>query len=187
MQQYGGLTSQPNLSPNQPQFANPLVVPMVDRWQVMEQVSDEVDNYFKIHREERIRVHDGIMTEGWIETHPQIASTLLEPWRRDSTPGFEKLHSTLQTVRRYAKVRVIPTGNNYQIDVKVFKEIEDLPQPLGASVGGQLLRHDSSLDIDRELPQLKRANDGWIPVGRDLSLEQTILKYIHTRIANLTQ
>lgn len=182
--QYGELTTQPGIDPNQPVVPNPLVVPMMDRWAVMDQVSDEIEDYFEIDREERIALHDGIMSEGWIETHPKIGGTLLEPWRRDSTLGFERLHATLQTVRRFSKIRVIPSGNSYQIDVKVFKELEDLPQPLGSSVGGQLLRYDSALDIDRERPLIEGVNKGWIPMGRDLSLEQTILQNISSRISN---
>ena len=165
---------------------NPMVVPMVDRWIVMEQVSDEVDNYFKIYREERIRVLDGIMSEGWIETHPKIGSTLGEPWQKDSTRGFERLHATLQTVRRFAKIRVIPTGNAYQIDVKVFKELEDLNQPVGATTQGQL-RFDNSLDRDSVAGVLPSPNEGWIPMGRDFSLEQEMLRNISSRLDGLSE
>ena len=165
---------------------NPLTVPLMDRWYVMDQVSDELDNYFRIFREERIRVVDSVMTEGWIETHPKIGGTILEPWKRDSTRGFERLHATLQTVRRFAKVRVIPTGNNYQIDVKVFKELEDLPQPIGSSVGGQFIRTDNALDVDQR-EAAERINAGWIPMGRDFSLEQQILQNIQQRLTQAVE
>ena len=177
--EYSAIESQPIPTP---EVANPLAVPLLDRWLVMEQISDELDNYFRIHREERIRMLDGILSEGRIETHPKIGSTLLEPWRRDSLVGFERLHATLQTVRRYAKVRVVPAGDHYQVDLQVFKELEDLPQPMGAGISGDILRHDSSLDIDQGRPQLVQANKGWIPLGRDLLLEQQILKNIQTRL-----
>ena len=75
---------------------NPLPVPLVDRWYVMEQVSDELDDYFRIYREERIRLVDNVMTEGWIETHPKVGGTILEPWHKDSTRGFERLHASLR-------------------------------------------------------------------------------------------
>ncbi len=165
---------------------NPLVVPMMDRWIVMDQISNEIDDYFRIYREERIRLVDGIMTEGWIETHPKIGATVLEPWLKDSTQGFEKLHSTLQTVRRFAKVRVIPGGNSYQIDVKVYKELEDLIEPQHSTISARTIRHDSSLDIDREdgllEPVIETRNRGWIPMGRDFSLEQQILRNIQARL-----
>jgi len=176
----------PNLG-GKPELQNPLIIPMVDRWLVMDQISDEMDDYFKIYREERIRVMDGVMSEGWIETHPKIGGTLLEPWQLDSTPGFERIHSTLQTTRRFAKVRVIPTSNAYQVDVKVFKELEDLSQPVGASVGGTLLRHDNSLDVDQDEPWISGRQPGWIPMGRDFSLEQKILRDIQQRFSLILQ
>ena len=160
---------------------NPLLVPMMDRWYVMDQVSDVLDDYFRIYREERIRVVESVMSEGWIETHPKIGGTLLEPWKKDSTRGFEKAHASLQTVRRFAKVRVIPMGNSYSVDVKVFKELEDLPQPVGSAISGTMLRHDNTLDIDQDDPWVSVRSPGWIPMGRDFSLEQEILSNIQAR------
>ena len=176
---FSGLENQPIPTS---EVANPLAVPLLDRWLVMEQMSDELDDYFRIFREERIRMHDGILSEGRIETHPKIGSTLLEPWRRDSLVGFERLHATLQTVRRFAKVRVVPTGDHYLVDLQVFKELEDLQQPVGSGVSGTILRHDSSLDIDQGNPQLTENNLGWIPLGRDILLEQQILGNIQARL-----
>ena len=102
---------------------NPLPVPMVSREMVMDEVSDEIDDYFRILREQRLRLVDNILTEGWIDTEPRIGATVLEPWRRDSTPGFELKHASLQSVRRWAKVRIIPGDGRYLIDLMVFKEL----------------------------------------------------------------
>ena len=174
----------------QPELPNPLPVPMTDRSTVMDQVSDEIDNYFRIYREERIRLVDNVMSEGWIETHPKIGATILEPWHKDSTRGFERMHATLQTVRRFAKVRVIPAGNGYQLDVKVYKELEDLPEPQQSTVTGRTLWHDSALEIpypDEITANVDPKNKGWIPMGRDFSLEQVILCNIQGRLNNIVQ
>lgn len=175
----------PNLMGQNP-VQNPMIIPMMDRWLVMEQVSDEVDNYFKIYREERIRVLEGIMSEGWIETHPEIGGSIAEPWKKSSMPGFARLHATLQTVRRFAKVRVIPSGNSYQIDVKVFQELEDLKQPVGATARGQL-RFDNSIDRNQNDPWVKKQAEGWIPMGRDVALEQLILRNIQNRLSQIAE
>jgi hypothetical protein len=173
----------PNLRGQAP-VQNPMIIPMMDRWLVMDQVSNEIDDYFKIYREERIRVLEGIMSEGWIETRPKISGTIVEPWKKDSMRGFERLHATLQTVRRFAKVRVIPSGNSYQIDVQVFKELEDLQQPVGATARGQL-RFDNSIDRNQNNPWLKKQVEGWIPMGRDIPLEQQILRNIQQRLSGV--
>ena len=163
---------------------NPLILPLLDRWFVMDEISDEIDDYFRIKREERIRVVDGVMSEGWIETFPRIGSTLLEPWHHDSTRGFEKVHASLQTVRRQAKVRVIPSGDSYAIDVKVFKELEDNDRPIGTPVGGRMLRSDSALDVGGVDPLNTSPKGRWIPLGRDISLEQRILRNVTQRLAS---
>ena len=160
---------------------NPLPIPLEDREWVMDVISDELDNYFRISREQRMQQVDSILTEGWIETHPRIGSTIFEPWFRDSQPGFEKLHATLQTVRRFAKVRVVPSQDQYWIDLKVYKELEDLPQPIGYTVGGRFSRFDNSIDVDEPYAP-DPANAGWIPLGRDFALEQAILSNINARI-----
>ena len=66
------------------------------------------------------RLIAGVLTEGRIDTFPLSGSTLLEPWRRDSTRGYEKWHATLQAIRRRATVRVIPTEGGYLLDVIVL-------------------------------------------------------------------
>jgi len=165
---------------------NPLALPLYDRMLVMDEVSDELDNYLPVLKEERPRLVDGVLSEGWIETRPTIGGQIFEPWRRDSTPGFEKLQSTLQTIRRFAKVRVIPTAENYLVDIKVYKELEDLPQPLNSTVSGRPLRFDNTLD--REFAELFDVVDsGWIPLGRDYALEQRILQGITARFAEIAR
>lgn len=168
-------------------LANPLAVPLVPRELVMDEVADEVDDYFRVLREQRIRLTDNILTEGWIDTEPKIGSTLLEPWRNDSSPGFELAHSTLQTVRRWARVRVIPNGYQYLVDVKVYKELEDLLEPENATTSSRTYGYDSSLYQDRNAPLISPPNRGWIPMGRDFALEQRILANIQQRILAASQ
>lgn len=166
-------------------IANPLNVPMVDRELLMDQISDELDDYFRIYREERLRLVNNVLTEGWIETHPKIGATLFEPWRKDSTTGFERLHATLQTVRRFAKVRVIPYKGSYAVDVQVYKELEDRVAPERATVSGRNIRINNALDSDNDDPFFSAPNQGWIPMGRDRSLEQQILRNIQERVARV--
>ncbi|MBC8351288.1 MAG: hypothetical protein H8E66_04845 [Planctomycetes bacterium] len=162
---------------------NPIFVPIDDHEFVWSQVVDTIDDYFQIEREERVRIVGGVITEGRIETVPRAGATMFEPWRRDSTRGYEKLHATLQSVRRRASVRVMPAASGYSIEVSVFKELEDVDRPEHSTVGEAIHRHDGSLvrgeDEREEIP----VTLGWIALGRDPTLEQEILANIQSRLA----
>jgi hypothetical protein len=161
---------------------NPLFLPPVDRELLWNQTVDAVDDYFRIEREDRVRLIAGVLTEGRIDTFPTIGSTLLEPWRADSTPGYEKLHATLQSIRRRATVRVIPAEGGYLLDVIVQKELEDLDKPEHATAGGATLRHDGTIVRQQGAPGRFSVTLGWIPIGRDVTLEQRILADISARL-----
>jgi hypothetical protein len=163
---------------------NPLFVPAMDREFIWNQCVDAVDDYFRISREQRVRLDAGVLTEGQIDTHPTTGSTLFEPWRKDSTRGYEKWHATLQSIRRKATLRVIPvpTDGGYLIDVYVLKELEDLDKPESATAGGATLRHDGSLVRQEGAAGRYSVTLGWIPIGRDLTLEQQILADLQARL-----
>lgn len=161
---------------------NPLFIPPVDRELLWNQTIDAVDDYFRIEREDRVRLIGGILTEGRIDTFPTIGSTLFEPWRNDSTAGYEKLHATLQSIRRRGTIRIIPSEGGYLLDVVVQKELEDLDKPEHATAGGATLRHDGTLVRQESAPGRFSVTLGWIPIGRDVTLEQRILADISARL-----
>jgi hypothetical protein len=161
---------------------NPMFAPALDREFLWNQAVDAVDDYFRIEREERIRLVGGVLTEGRIETFPTIGSTIFEPWRKDSTPGYEKWHATLQSVRRRAMIRVIPVEGGYLLEVIVHKELEDLDKPEHATAGGATIRHDGTLVRQEGAPGRGSITLGWIPLGRDITLEQRMLADLRARL-----
>lgn len=171
----------PHAALNAP-LENPLLIPPLDRELVWNQLVDAVDDYFRIEREDRMRMVGGVLMEGRIETFPTIGSTLLEPWRADSTPGYEKWHATLQSIRRRATIRVIPTSGGYLVEVTVHKELEDLDKPEHATAGGATLRHDGTIVRQEGPPGRFSVTLGWIPIGRDHTLEQRILADLVARL-----
>ena len=173
-------------------FENPLFVPVQDREFLWNQIVDTVDNDFRIDREERVHYMDGVLTEGRVDTFPEVGKTLLEFWQKDSPSFRERLHATFQSVRRQAHLRVTPTQGGYLISVFVHKELEDVSQPEHASVGAIRRRHDGTLRSnddefsDRDVGILGGpVTLGWIPLGRDFAMEQKILEELHGRLFNI--
>ncbi|MBN2021994.1 MAG: hypothetical protein JW809_04305 [Pirellulales bacterium] len=161
---------------------NPVLVPPCQPEAIWENVVDVVDDYFPIEREEPVRQVEGVITEGHLYTFPEIGATVLEPWRHDSATVYERVESTLQSVRRRAVVRVRPTERGYEVGVVVFKELEDLPQPAQSRAGSATFRYDDSLSgVENPVTDVP-VEPGWIPQGRDLALEQRMLGQILSRV-----
>jgi len=177
---YGPLSAWPSGAP--PGLMNPLFVPLNDHELVWNQTVDAIDDYFKIEREERIRLVGGVITEGRIETVPTTGATLLEPWHGDSTPGFQRWLATLQSIRRRASVRVMPVSGGYSIEVAVFQELEDLDRPEHSTVGNSTLTYETSMQRNRRDAAPGPITLGWIALGRDVTLEQKILADLQARL-----
>jgi len=142
---------------------------------VWETVADTVDDYFKIEREEPVRLVGDVLTAGRIDTFPTVGATILEPWLGDSVGRDERLESTLQSIRRRAEVLVTPVAGGYEVEVAVWKELEDVVRPEHATAGSATFRYDDSLNRITN-PEIEcDVNRGWIPQGRDTALEQRIL------------
>jgi hypothetical protein len=160
---------------------NPLNVAVRDREFLWNTIVDTVDDYFDIAQEQRMQLIGDVLTEGEIITQAQPGATIFESWRKDSTPGFEEWQSTWQSIRRRAEIRVAPAQSGYAIHVAVYKALEDVDRPENSTVGYTLSRHNNSL-VRRSTTHLPGSTHlGWIPIGRDVSLEQTILADIQTR------
>lgn len=171
------------IAPAPAAYSNPSHLAVADHRLLWETVADVVDDYFPdFEYEEPVRQIGQVLTEGRLETFPQGSPTLLEPWRRDGVGRSERLENTLQSMRRFAVVRVIPDQSGFLVDIAVYKELEDVRKPSRATAGAATLRYDESLErvVDPMTDQPVQA--GWIPKGRDYLLEQTILGHLHERL-----
>src|SRR5665213_660616 len=157
-------------------YENPIHLPPAPPDFMWEQIVDVLDDYFEITHEERARQLGAVSTVGRIETCPGVGSTLLEPWKGDSVTSYDRLECTLQSIRRRAVVQVIPTDDGGAlVDVVVYKELEDLPQPEGAPTASAMFRFDTALQRVSEPVGSQAVPLGWIAKGRDAGLEQKIL------------
>ncbi len=166
--------------------ANPLLVPVGNQDLAWEQIVDVVDDYFRVAREDRVRTVGNIVTEGRIETFPQVGATWLEPHLPDSVGWENRWESTFQTIRRQAVLRVVPQQGGYLIDAVVEKQLEDLPRPENSTAGAATFRNDNSLPSRlNESISRTRFSENWIPLGRDFMVEQQLLTEIRARVAGV--
>ncbi len=168
-----------------PAFENPVLLTVSNHEVVWETVVDVVDDYFRIAEERPVRLVGNLLTEGRLDTLPETGATLLEPWRRDSASAYERLESTLQSIRRFAVVRVIPANQCFRVDVQVYKELEDVVQPDQTTAGDATLRYDTTLTrVVNPIGELE-VHEGWIPKGRDIALEQAIIAQLLARFPTM--
>ena len=154
-----------------PVSENPLIVPTSDLESVWRETVAVLDEYFDIRTENRLA--------RTIVTDPAIGATLLEPWRGDTIGFGEKLESTLQTTRRFARVQIDPVpGRGHAVKVEVLKEFEDLPKPDRQTASRAVFNNDFPVNRTREIVGPVAVPILWIPRGRDTKLEQVILNRI---------
>ena len=100
-------------------------------------------------------------------------------WRGDSVGLDDRLESTLQTIRRFARVQITPVpGRGFAVKLEVLKELEDLARPDRQTAGRAVFNNDSPVNRTREIVGPVPVPLQWIPRGRDTKLEQVILNRI---------
>jgi hypothetical protein len=180
-----GCFSEPRL-PYQPvpvAYDNPISLPIANYQLVWDGVREVVAQNFRIEREKAVQLIGNTLFEGEIDSFAMPGATLLEPWYHDSANEYERLESTLQSIRRFAVVKVIPVpdGSRFWVDVAVYKELENMRQPEHATAGSATFRSDASLSSRTKTEQPASVSQNWIPQGRDTAAEQRIIGQILDR------
>jgi hypothetical protein len=150
---------------------NPLYIPQGPGAypRVFEKVLDVVDDIWEIAYTNRY--------EGRIETQPSIAPGIEQPWKPGSPDFYQRLLAYFQTIRHRCIVLITTADDGgYFIDVKVLKELEDLPAPMRATAGAASFRMNSTIERQFEVIEQPVFESNWIPIGRDFKLEQVILE-----------
>ncbi|MEM9827401.1 MAG: hypothetical protein AAF958_12460 [Planctomycetota bacterium] len=183
---------------------NPVQVPAVRDQFLWNAITDTVDDFFQIAKQQPVVNSGNMVVDGRLETAYQVGGSIFEPWRKDSTAGFERLQSTLQSIRRRAIVTARPAiaagsslpmspggsvanADGYLIEVVVTKDLEDVLDPDSVSQVPEVSRHDGTLIRIGDRIDDSPLTLGWIPLGRDPQLEQRILSQILGRIQAATR
>ena len=148
--------------------SNPVFVPVNTQHNAWERTADVLHSYhFPIARENRL--------DGVIETGYRVGSNILEPWHGDSVGFRNRMQSTLQSIRRKVKVDLTPVEGGYLVGVEAYKEIEDLNGTAENTSGAATFRKSSPLERNLSVVVGASSPSGWVSLGRDTDLEQSIL------------
>jgi hypothetical protein len=136
---------------------------------VFEKVIDIVSAYFEIRFYDRY--------DGRIECVPRIAPGFEQPWKPGSPDAYGRLHATLQSIRDRCEVKIETAADGgFFVKVVVYKELEDLARPMRAIDGAALFRTDLTIERQFEVIEPSVYELNWIPLGRDVKIEQAILE-----------
>ncbi|AMV37463.1 hypothetical protein [Planctomyces sp. SH-PL62] len=157
----------------EPVAENPLLVPVDDFEAVWNKTVAELGGYFDVASENRL--------SRTIVTEPKMSATVLEPWLADTTTIQDRVEATLQTIRRFAIVKVDPAPNGgFLVKVEVHKELEDMVKPDRQMMGRAVFNNEFPVNRIRETVGPVPVAVGWIARGRDANLEQAILSGIRS-------
>jgi len=122
---------------------------------------------------------------GRVDTENLTGPSWFEFWRDDSVGNFQRVESSLHTIRRSVHVRVTPAPTGSQVTVKVDKDRLSAP---GTSPAGISQTYDvynlGKTDLARQ-DEFKETRYTWIPDDRDDALEQVILERIQGRLGGV--
>jgi hypothetical protein len=155
---------------------NPVYIPLgpPSYGVVYEKVMEILSDYWDIDHANSSRY------DGHLSTIPRVAPGLERLLIPGSPDCEQRLYAMFQSIRHFAQVRIkVANDGGFFVDVKVFKELEDVPRPTHALSGAAAFRSDNTVDrrwdiIDETIPE----TTGWIPIGRDCKLEQVLLQRI---------
>ena len=168
-------------------YENPMLIRVSNCGQLWDGIHDVISDYFRIEHETiPMQLPGGTLVDGRIDAFPKPGATLLEPWDHDSADSYQRLESTLQSIRRYAVVKVHPEERGFLVEVAVYKELENLRQPEHSTAGSATFRNDITINraensglIASEntgqpaAPKSVGLNQSWIPKGRDTGARAT--------------
>jgi hypothetical protein len=151
---------------------NPVFIPLgIDAYgQVFENCLTVLNEYgFEIQLSNRY--------DGQIECVPRVAPGLGLFLRPGSPDLYDRLLATTQSYRHRVSVRVQEAVNGgYFVEVVARKELEDLPRPVRATVGAAVFRNEPTVERQFEVIDPVFFDSAWIPHGRDVPLEQEIIR-----------
>jgi hypothetical protein len=154
---------------------NPVYIPLgpPSYGVVYEKVMEILSDYWEIDHPNSSRY------DGHLSTVPRVAPGLERLLIPGSPDCEQRLYAMLQSIRHYADVHIkVANDGGFFVDVKVFKELEDVPRPSYPNAGIAAFRSDNTVQRQYDVIDQTVQGTTWIPIGRDCKLEQVLLQRI---------
>ncbi len=127
---------------------------------------------------------------GTIEAVPRTAPGILLLFKPGSPDLYERVLATTQSYRHRVSVVIQPADpqgaehGGYFVEFIVKKELEDVARPTRSTVGGSVFRAESTVDRQPEVIDAGFLDPIWIYKGRDLYLEQELIRRYKQALAS---
>jgi hypothetical protein len=159
---------------------NPVYIPLGTTGDAYRKVFETVID--ELQRDE-FTIAEANAYAGLIRTHPRV-SPGLEQFFKPGSPDFdERLLATFQSLRSYVVVKIDGANDGgFWLDVKVYKELEDVDRPIRASAGAAAFRSDNGIERQEVVIEPVSITGGWIPIGEDVPFEQLLLGRLKMRL-----
>lgn len=153
---------------------NPVFIPLGPEsyGQVFENVLQSLhDSGFEIQESNRY--------DGRIETVPKVAPGIGYLTRPGSPSVYERVLASFQSYRHRVSVNIQPADNGgFFVEVIARKELEDLSQPTRMTAGAAVFRPENNVERQREVIDDTVFEPNWIYKGRDVPLEQKVIRLL---------
>jgi hypothetical protein len=141
------------------------------------------ETVLRVLTESGFEIAEANRLDGSIKTLARVAPGC-EQFFKPGTPAlYERTLYTLQTYQQRVFVQIHPANSGgFFVQVTAFKELEDLPRPVRATAGAAFFWSDNNVERQFEVVDPTIFENNWIPRGRDLPLEQSILERIKSSV-----
>jgi len=151
---------------------NPVFVPLGP-----ESYGQVFENCLRVLLDYGFEIQDSNRYYGHIECMPRVSPGLGLFLMPGSPDLWDRLLATTQSYRHRVSIAIQPADNGgFFIQVTARKELEDLPRPVRATVGGAVFRNEPTVERQFEVIDPVFFESGWIYRGQDVQLEQEIIR-----------
>jgi hypothetical protein len=135
------------------------------------------ENCLRVLGDYGFEIQESNRYDGRIECLPRVSPGLGLFLKPGSPDLRDRLLATTQSFRHRVSVAIQPADNGgFFIEVAARKELEDLPRPERSTVGAAVFRNEPSVERQFEVIDPAFYDSKWIYRGRDLPLEQEIIR-----------